>query len=84
MFIIFITSFAFVYAASWDTSCNSLTSVTCPAKGFCFYTGSSCITGECHKVTDIRACRISTNGYLTTAGSGIGKCIEIPSVNPNF
>jgi len=86
MFIIFITSFAFVYAApTWQTPCNGLGSGPCTATGFCYFTsGSNCWFGECHKVTDIRACRTSSTGYLTSAGSGIGKCIELPSVNPNF
>lgn len=41
---------------------NSATCAT--AAGYCYWTGTACQLAECHKVTDIRACRLSASGYL--------------------
>lgn len=53
---------------------------TCTAAGYCFWTGSNCYLAECHKVSDIRACRSSLSGFLVVNN----KCAELPSIDPNF
>ncbi|CAD8091512.1 unnamed protein product [Paramecium sonneborni] len=65
------------YVLSQTATCASQSSSTCNGTGYCYWT-TTCIMAECHKVTDIRACR--TGGHLKTNN----KCTEITSIDPNF
>ncbi|CAD8055998.1 unnamed protein product [Paramecium primaurelia] len=70
------------YAFTYTTTCIGITQTACTtAAGYCFWTGTACQLAECHKVTDVRACRSSTPaGFLKSST----KCTEITSNDPNF
>ncbi|CAD8163512.1 unnamed protein product [Paramecium pentaurelia] len=76
--LILIASLNCVFSQTID--CAGMIETSCTAAGYCFWTGSACQLAECHKVSDIRACRSSLNGFLVVNN----KCTEIPSINSNF
>ncbi|CAK80566.1 unnamed protein product (macronuclear) [Paramecium tetraurelia] len=76
--LILIASLNSVFSQTID--CAGMIQTTCTAAGYCFWTGTACRLAECHKVSDIRACRSSLNGFLVLNN----KCAEIPSINSNF
>ncbi|CAD8154659.1 unnamed protein product [Paramecium octaurelia] len=78
-FLILFTSLS--YALSQTANCVGMSSSACATNsGYCYWTGSACQLAECHKVTDVRACRTSVSGYLVAQS----KCTEILSIDPNF
>lgn len=74
MILLLIASLKIV--SSQTAACSTYNSGTCNNSGYCYYATSTCISAECYKVTDIRACR--SGGALATL------CKEITSIDPNF